>query len=114
MNSTSRSKLRQALRVINFEARSVSLFAGLALGAALGAQAQAPSIGSGSPSMTVGPTSSAQMAEAFKRADTDGDGSLSREEANQLPAVAQRFEQLDTNNDGKLSRKEFEDGLSAR
>ncbi len=112
MNSTSRSKLRQALRVINFEARSVGLFAGLALGTVLSVQAQ--SMGAGTPSTTVGPTGTSQVAEAFKRADADGDGNLSREEANQLPAVAQRFEQLDANNDGKLSRKEFDEGLAAR
>ena len=44
---------------------------------------------------------------AFNRADTNGDGRLSREEAGHLPAIALKFDDLDTNKDGFLSMEEF-------
>ncbi|MFT3718688.1 hypothetical protein [Pseudorhodoferax sp.] len=50
--------------------------------------------------------------EAFGRADTDGDGRLSREEAQRLPAVAERFDEIDANHDRVLSREEFHRGVS--
>ena len=44
---------------------------------------------------------------AFSRADTNGDGKLSREEAGHLPAIALKFDDLDKNKDGFLSMEEF-------
>jgi Ca2+-binding EF-hand superfamily protein len=44
---------------------------------------------------------------AFNRADANGDGKLSREEAGHLPAIALKFDDLDTNKDGFLSMEEF-------
>jgi EF hand len=44
---------------------------------------------------------------AFNRADTNGDGKLSREEASQLPAIALKFDDLDKDKDGFLSMEEF-------
>lgn len=58
------------------------------------------------------PTSQAMAANqqseaAFKRADTNGDGKLSRSEADHLPAIAARFEQVDANRDQFISMEEF-------
>lgn len=53
------------------------------------------------------------VAAAFKRADTNQDGKLSKEEAARLPAIAEKFDQLDTNHDGFLSLEEFAVGFAA-
>jgi Ca2+-binding EF-hand superfamily protein len=56
-------------------------------------------------------TRQAQMKEkfdaAFKSADKNGDGSLSKEEAAAMPMVSQHFDQLDTNKDGLVSQEEM-------
>jgi EF hand len=52
----------------------------------------------------------AAIEAAFARADTNGDGKLSRAEAEHLPAIAARFDELDTNKDGFLSLEEFAAG----
>jgi len=44
---------------------------------------------------------------AFRRADTDGDGRLSRRETDHFPVLAERFEQIDRDADQYLSREEF-------
>ena len=44
---------------------------------------------------------------AFARADTNGDGKLSREEAQRLPEIAARFDELDRDHDNFLSFAEF-------
>lgn len=43
----------------------------------------------------------------FVRADTNGDGKLSKPEAARLPAVAQKFDALDKDKDGMLSMGEY-------
>lgn len=44
----------------------------------------------------------------FQAADTNKDGSLSKEEAEKgMPGMARRFASLDTNQDGKISAEEF-------
>jgi Ca2+-binding EF-hand superfamily protein len=50
---------------------------------------------------------------AFARADVNGDGRLSRQEAVHLPAIEARFDALDTNHDGYLSFEEFMIGALA-
>ncbi len=107
----------------NFELRSVLLFSALAVGMAIAAHAQS----SWQPSQD-GDTGAvaAQMARAhvvevmaangnsnhgldaaFNRADTNGDGRLSREEARHFPAIEPGFDQLDLNHDHFISRDEF-------
>ncbi|NMM81815.1 hypothetical protein B2J86_12930 [Acidovorax sp. SRB_14] len=111
-------------RTAPFDARSVLLFAALALGGAAAVRAQtAP--GASSPNAS-GPAATVQTAThsprsgsgsahsatetAFVRADTNHDGKLSATEAAALPAIGNRFQQLDADKDGFLSRAEFEKG----
>ena len=54
----------------------------------------------------------ATVKAAFKRADANSDGKLSREEAAALPAVAEKFTQLDKDNDGQITADEFEAGVT--
>ena len=49
---------------------------------------------------------------AFARADTNGDGKLSREEAQRFPEIAARFDELDRDHDGFLSLAEFSVGAT--
>jgi EF hand len=51
--------------------------------------------------------SKADAAAAFKRADANADGKLSKEEAASLPAIAARFDEFDKDKDGFLSMDEF-------
>ena len=50
----------------------------------------------------------AKAAERFKHADTDGDGAISRAEAEKnAPRLAQKFDLIDSNKDGKLTQDEL-------
>ncbi len=49
---------------------------------------------------------------AFARADTNGDGKLSRAEAQRFPEIAARFDELDRDHDGFLSLAEFAVGAT--
>ncbi|RDH95372.1 EF-hand domain-containing protein [Caldimonas thermodepolymerans] len=49
----------------------------------------------------------------FLRVDTDGDGRLSRQEAERLPAIAERFDEIDADHDGRLDPDEFHAGATA-
>jgi hypothetical protein len=60
----------------------------------------------GLPAFAAGPPSEAAMS-AFKRADANGDGKLSKEEAMKMPGIADKFDALDVNGDGFLSLSEF-------
>jgi len=90
----------------NFEARSAALFATLSLGTVMALHAQTPAQQPIPPNRNNWTT--AQIAEAFKRLDANGDGLISREEAAPARGVAKHFDQADTNRDGMLSAPEFE------
>lgn len=58
---------------------------------------------------TPGAPMQGRATERFKAADTDGDGMLSKEEAQRgMPRLAERFAALDTNQDGKISADEMQ------
>ena len=51
----------------------------------------------------------------FKKADTDGDGALSKAEAEKsMPRLAKNFDAVDTNKDGKLTQDEIRSHMQAR
>ena len=45
--------------------------------------------------------------ERLKAADTNGDGMISRAEAQALPRLAERFDAIDANGDGQVTRDEL-------
>jgi len=50
----------------------------------------------------------ARFEERFKRVDLDGNGMISREEAQQaMPRLARRFDLIDANRDGQISKDEI-------
>ena len=51
--------------------------------------------------------SSAKLDAAFKKADTDNDGTLTRAEAKAMPGVAKNFAAIDNDNDGTVSLDEI-------
>ena len=77
---------------------------------ALAASAQAADASKDAPAASA--KDSAAIQAAFKRADANGDGKLSREEAVSLPAVAEKFTQLDKDADGFISAEEFTTGVT--
>jgi EF-hand domain pair/EF hand len=55
------------------------------------------------------------FAEHFRRADTDGDGSLSRSECERnLPRLAMKFDRIDRDGDGRLTREELKAWFDGR
>ncbi|OGS76526.1 MAG: hypothetical protein A2Z94_01310 [Gallionellales bacterium GWA2_55_18] len=50
----------------------------------------------------------AKIDQLFKSVDADGDGRISKEEAEQkAPAIAENFDKIDANHDEALNKKEF-------
>jgi Ca2+-binding EF-hand superfamily protein len=97
---------RFTLDATKFNAMSIAIvsFASMHLSTAY-AQLAAPSSAASSTSSPVGDDS--RYLEAFGRADKDGDGKLSKIEAENLPAIAQRFDSIDVNKDGFISQAEY-------
>ena len=57
----------------------------------------------------------ARSRERFKKADTSGDGRISREEAQKsMPQVARDFDRIDANKDGMVTLEELEAARKAR
>jgi len=57
----------------------------------------------------------ARFNERFKAADADGDGALSRAEAEKgMPRLARHFDTLDADQDGRVTREEIEAARKAR
>ncbi len=57
----------------------------------------------------------ARFQEYFNKADTDGDGALSRAEAEQgMPRIARKFDAIDANRDGKVTQDEMRAWFQAR
>jgi hypothetical protein len=54
----------------------------------------------------------AQIREAFQLADANGDGQLSRAEAQRLPIMPRSFEDTDLNKDGVLTLDEYQASFS--
>ncbi len=77
------------------------------------AQPQAPAPQTQAPAATdAAAASNASAADtAFKRADVNGDGKLSSDEARQYPALAGKFTEFDKDADGALSSQEFSAGV---
>ncbi|AHX14577.1 hypothetical protein CH75_16190 [Dyella jiangningensis] len=55
-----------------------------------------------------------ELRSRFAKADTDGDGGLTREEAKAMPRVASHFDDIDTDRDGKVSLEEIGRYLAAQ
>jgi len=93
-----------------FDARSLLLFATLTMGGTQAILAQSPP-----PATPPAQTATARTpAQAFARADANGDGQLTLREAERYPAIAERFQQLDRDQNGSLSPEEFAAGLQQR
>lgn len=55
----------------------------------------------------------AQIREAFELADVNGDGQLTRGEAQHLPIMPRSFEDIDLNKDGVITLDEYQASFSS-
>src|SRR5262245_51663959 len=91
---------RAPLTVIRTKGRSmryVAILTALGLASAAFLAVAAPD-GAGGPGGPMG---------RLKRADTNHDGMISREEAAALPMISKHFDEIDTNHDGQLTADEL-------
>lgn len=54
-----------------------------------------------------------QLKQRFAKADIDGDGALTRDEAKAMPRVASHFDEIDADHDGKVTLQEITASLAA-
>ncbi len=95
---------RTLLEASKFNALSMAIIAVAAF--------QIGSVSAQTPAAPAAPSAdTARYMEAFARADKNADGKLSKEEAENLPAIAQRFEQIDADKDGAISKTEYLEAL---
>lgn len=109
-------------RKLPFHARKLLLLTSLSLGlggaTSLMAQTTTAPAGAASGNTTT-PTDHSKQPDAqdahrlsFQRADANNDGKLSREEAQNLPAIFEKYNEWDHDGDGNISEKEFLDRAS--
>ena len=55
-----------------------------------------------------------KMEAAFKKADKDNDGTLTKEEAKAMPRVAKNFDAIDADKDGTVSLEEIHAFMKAQ
>lgn len=55
-----------------------------------------------------------EAVDNFKRADTDGNGALSKKEAESMPRLSNNFEAMDANHDGQLTPLEIAEYVRAQ
>ena len=55
-----------------------------------------------------------KLEAAFKKADTDNDGTLTKDEAKAMPRVEKNFDAIDTDKDGTVSLDEIHSFMKAR
>jgi Ca2+-binding EF-hand superfamily protein len=82
----------------------------VAMGLAVGAYAQSDPAPLEQP---VAARDKALVESAFTKADANGDGRITRDEAAKLPSIGTKFDALDKDKDGVLSLEEFATGLIA-
>lgn len=82
-------------------------------GAALTAVAQTNTPSASPQQQPMAAKDKAVIESAFTKADVNGDGKLSKDEAGKLSAIGGRFDELDKNKDGVLSVEEFSAGFTA-
>jgi hypothetical protein len=78
------------------------------IAAALAFAAHAQSPAPAAPPLPANRWTAAQVLEAFELADANGDGQLTRAEAQRLPIMPRSFEETDTNKDGVLVLSEYQ------
>ncbi len=104
---------RNTLDAAMFNTRSVAIIAIAALCMHAASAQTTPATAKPPMNAASGSTASetVRYIEAFERADKNADGKLSKDEAENLPAIAQRFEQIDTDKDGFISKAEYLEAL---
>lgn len=107
---------RYSIDTSKFNTMSIAIISAAAMYLPMAhAQMTAPS--QPAPAAPAGPAAAspdtAKYMEAFARADKNADGKLSKEEAENLPAIAQRFDQIDADKDGSISQAEYLSALKS-
>jgi hypothetical protein len=82
--------------------------------AAAGSGALAPSAATGGQPIPATRWTPTQIRQSFDRADANGDGQLTRAEAQRLTILPHGFEDMDQNKDGVVTRAEYEASFNAQ
>lgn len=79
--------------------------------AALAADPGQPSTGAPAPA---DPAAASQVPSMFKQLDTNGDGYISKAEAERSASVKASFTKLDSDHDGRISVQEYTKGMKGQ